>query len=45
MFAIETASRAGKISIFNQKIKGQKVNHEFLPEGIHYEDLTLAYNT
>ena len=42
MLGIETASRACKITIFNQKVKGQKVNHVFLPERIQIEDLTQA---
>ena len=43
MLGIEAASRARKITIFYQKVKGQKgFNHAFLPEDIQIEDLTQA---
>ena len=42
MFGIETASRAGKITIVTKRSKVRKSDHAFLPEDIQIEDLTQA---
>ena len=42
MFGIEAASRACKIASLIKRSKVRKVDHTFLPEGIHIEDLTQA---
>ena len=42
MFGIETASRAGKITIVTKRSRVRKSDHAFFPEGIQIEDLTQA---
>ena len=40
--ALKQRAEHAKISIFIERSKIRKVNHEFLPEGIQVEDLTQA---